>query len=152
MPVHMSGNYMFVNPGQKHFVVASNFTNYFEIGSKVLTTYYLEARIEDDEFIINGNLYVPSCDDWCQIRNNLPIGGKCTKRVLPNGYRIEDSRGKLILEMTKSQDGLQCNISGTIYDGNGTVVATGTNKGFDISHGPAVIGKLGNSRGIVIGA
>lgn len=151
MAIHMAGNYMFVRPDQKHFIVASNFTNYFEIGDKSSTQYYLEARVEDDEFLVNGRLYVPGCEDWCEIADNLPTGGPCAKTVLQNGYRVEDSNGDLILEILVSQNGLQCNISGTVYDENGTVVADGGSNGFDIHHGPAVIGKSGSARGIVIG-
>lgn len=152
MPIHMSGNYIFVGPGQKHYVVASNFTNYFEIGTRSVTAYYLEGRIENNEFIVNGRLFVPGCNDWCEIRNNMPTGGLCTKIVTPHGYRIDDSSGNTILELSAPPNGLQCIVSGKIFDSNGEIVAAGDSAGLNINRGPAVIGKSGNARGIVVGA
>ena len=80
----------------------------------------------------------------------MPTGGQCTKVVLPTGYRVSDNTGRTVIEMVLRQQDLQCNITGIIYDEVGTVVAEGSDNGFTIHHGPAVLGKSGNSRGIVI--
>lgn len=152
MGIHMAGNYLFVGPNEKHFLVASNYVNYWEIGDPSGESYYLEARIENGEFLINGRLHISGCTEWCEIKDNMPVGGACSKSSLPNGYRVTDSDGNVILDMTVSQDGLQCRVVGTIFDSDGSIVAEGTDAGMTIHRGPAVLGKSGSARGIVIGA
>ena len=67
MSVLMKDSYIFVQPGQKAFKIASNFTNYLEIGAKGITDFYLEAKVENDEFIFNAIIYDPKAKEFCRI-------------------------------------------------------------------------------------
>ena len=114
MSVTMSGNYMFVRPGEKAFRVASNFTNYIELGAKGITPYYLEGKVESDEFVINASLLDARGKASCRIVDNFPQGPGCTKAMTPNGYRILSGSGELILAIEVNDE--ICLLMGTIYD------------------------------------
>lgn len=63
-------------------MVASNFTNYIEIGAKGITYFYLEAKVENDEFIINAIIYDPKSKEFCRIINNFPEKSCAQRSVL----------------------------------------------------------------------
>jgi hypothetical protein len=144
----MRGNYIFVQPGQKMFEAAGNYTNYLELGSPGQTAYYLEARVENDEFLINATLPDPRSNGVCKVINNFPQAGNCRKEMTPLGYRILDDGGQLMLGMEVDRN--VCQLRGNIYDANGSVVASGDERGFLVHRGPATLGKVGNARGVVI--
>lgn len=149
MPTRMSGNYLFVNPGEKCFKVASNFTNYFEVGSPGATDYYLEAAIVNDEFIVNADFPVPGAPGRCKLENNFPRASGLTQQMTPTGYRILDGAQQLVLGLSAKNN--ICLIQGKIYDGAGQVVAEDVGDDFLVYHGPAVLGKVDGTRGIVLG-
>ena len=148
MSVTLIGNYMFVRPGEKAFKVASNFTNYIELGAKGITHYYLEGKVEGDEFVINASLLDVQGKASCHIVNNFPQGSGCTKDMTPNGYRILSEAGELILAI--EVDDKICLLRGTIYDSVGGIVARYQDEDFLVFQGPAVLGKSGSARGIVL--
>ena len=149
MSVVMKGNYIFVQPGQKAFMIASNFTNYLELGAKGITDYYLEAKVENDEFIINAKIYDPQNKEFCIVTNNFPEKSDFRKEMTPNGYCIFSKTGVLLLGIEANAE--ICYLKGKIYNISGEVVAEEKNEDYMIYRGPATIGKLGNSMGIVLG-
>jgi len=148
MPVFMRENYIFVEPGRKCFEVSSNFTNYLELGIQVITKYYLEARIENDEFRISGALLDKNGEVFCRLKDNfIEVSKSCNKEMTPYGYRIKDEDGNLVFEI-QAEDDLVCHLKGTIYGESGEVVAQDRGGEFIILKGPAIIGKSGNAIGI----
>lgn len=149
MPITMRGNWIFVEPGQKHIKVASNFTNYLELGDSNRTAYYLEARVEDDEVLVNAILLDSTGTEVCRITNNFPKTDGCSKEMTPSGYRFLDASGMPILEIVAQGD--LCLFRGTIYERSGEVVARDEGDDFLVFQGPAVLGLKDGARGIVIG-
>jgi len=148
MPVFMRGNYIFVEPGRKCFEVSSNFTNYLELGIQGITEYYLEAKIENNEFKISGTLLDKNGELLCRLKDNFIEASKgCNKEMTPYGYRIKDKDGTLVFEIQAEND-LICHLKGTIYGESGEVVAQDREGEFIILKGPAIIGKSGNAIGI----
>ena len=146
----MSGNYIFVEQGSKAYEVASNFTNYLELGTPGADPdYYFEAQIDNDEFIIDAVLREPSSPTPLRIVKSFPEGGPWKKDMLTNGWRIVDPNGELILGL--EVNGNICHIKGKVKSRDGTLVAEDSNNNFLIYKGPAVLGRSGTSRGIVIG-
>ena len=91
----MTGNYVFVRPGEKMYQVASNFTNYLELGVKGVTNHYLEAAIEGGEFIVNAHLLDHTRKLVCRVVNNFPEGHDCWREMTPAGYMIRNKSGAL---------------------------------------------------------
>lgn len=148
MPVFMRGNYIFVEPGHKCFEVSSNFTNHLELGIQGITKYYLEAKIENDEFKISGTLLDKDGEILCRLKDNFIEASRgCNKEMTQYGYRIKDKDGKLVLEIQVEND-LICHLKGTIYGESGEIVAQDKKGEFIIFKGPAIIGKSGNAIGI----
>lgn len=147
MSVLMKDSYIFVQPGQKAFKIASNFTNYLEIGAKGITDFYLEAKVENDEFIFNAIIYDPKSKEYCRIINNFPEKSEFRKEMTLYGYNIFSKTGELLFGIEAQEE--ICYLKGKIYSANGEVVAEGKDNDYLIYRGPATIGKLGNSRGIV---
>jgi len=146
--VFMRGNYIFVEPGRKCFEVSSNFTNYLELGIQGITEYYLEAKIENNEFKISGTLLDKNGELLCRLKDNFIEASKgCNKEMTPYGYRIKDKDGTLVFEIQAEND-LICHLKGTIYGESGEVVAQDREGEFIILKGPAIIGKSGNAIGI----
>ena len=148
MSIVMTGNYIFVQGGEKAFKVASNFTNYLELGAQGITGYYLEARVENNEFLINATLLDPRGEIVCRIVNNFPERPECRKEMTPNGYRITSVSGELLLGI--EAHGNVCLLRGRVYETNGGIVAEDKGDDFLVYHGPAVLGKSGTSLGIVL--
>jgi hypothetical protein len=148
MSVLMTGNFIFVRPGEKMFKVASNFTNYLELGAQGVTGYYLEAKIEKGDFLINATLLDAQGKIPCRIVNNFPERSGCRKDMTPHGFRIFSSSGQLLLAVEAPAE--VCFLRGSIYDEKGEIVAQDVGDDFLIYHGPAVLGKSGNSLGIVL--
>lgn len=150
--VFMRGNYIFVQPGMKCFEVSSNFTNYLELGIRGTTKYYLEAKIENDEFRISGTLLDGNSNELCRLKDNfIEVSKGCQKDMTQAGYRIRDKHGSLVFEIRIEQNAV-CHLSGTIYGDNpGELIAKDREGGFVILKGPAILGKSGNAIGIKIG-
>lgn len=149
MSVVMKDNYIFVRPGEKAFKVASNYTNYLEVGQLGVTNYYIEARVEGEEFLINASFPEPYSEQLVEVVDNVPQSSELTRKILTNGYRIEDPNGRLVLGLEVLEKDV-CVIRGAVYDSNGEIVAESRDDDFVIHHGPAVIGKSGEARGIVL--
>jgi len=143
----MRGSYFFVRPGQKRFEISSNFTNYLEIGIQGVTEYYLEAKVENDEFKISGTLLNPSGQVLCNINQNfIETSLGCIKEMTPNGYRIKDNDKNQVFEIRVENN--ICHLKGAIYSESGEIVAREQEDSFLIFRGPAIIGKSNGSIGI----
>jgi hypothetical protein len=116
---------------------------------KGTTDYYLEARIEDDAFIINATLFDPQDNRRCRIVNNFPEKSDCRKEMTPSGYRILGSSGGLLFGI--DAQGEICHLKGKVYDSKGEIIAQEQDDDFQIHRGPAILGKSGSSLGIVLG-
>ncbi len=148
MPIFMKGNYIFVDPGHKSFEISSNFTNYLELGIQGITKYYLEAKIERDEFLISGILLDMSGTVLCRLKDNfIKSSENCNKEMTQYGYRIRDKNGNLVFKIQAKKD-LICHLEGTIYGESGEIIAQDKEGDFIILKGPAIIGKSGNAIGI----
>jgi hypothetical protein len=148
MPVVMKGNLIFVKSGDKAFKVASNFTNYLELGVRGITDYYLEARVESDGFVVDATLRDSLGHDVCRVERNVPSDQGCIRELTPYGYRIKTMNQQALLELIAPAN--VCSIKAKIYDGKGSLVAEDKGDDFLIYRGPAVLGKSGNARGMVI--
>lgn len=148
MGLVIRGSYLFVQPGQKALKVASNYTNYLELGINGITEYYLEAKVDNNDFLINAVLLDSQGKFSCKVVNNFPEKSECRREMTPLGYRILSATGELLLGI--EAHGELCSLKGTIYDSRGAIVAQEKDDDFLIFHGPAVLGKLGTSLGIVL--
>ncbi|MCJ7722413.1 hypothetical protein MUO98_08440 [Candidatus Bathyarchaeota archaeon] len=149
----MKGNYIFTSPGQKAFLVSSNYVNYIELGKEGITGYYLEAKIDNNEFVINRRLYDSDGNYLCSIRRNhledMQRGCEMCLAKDGSGYSVITEDEKLILgHFLKDEN--TCILKGIFYDDEGKILAKGDDQNFLIFHGPAVLGKMNGSRGIVL--
>lgn len=149
MSIQIRGNWLFVRQGEPHYFVASNYTNYLELGSRGETEYYLEARIEGGEFLVDADLPYPDSNEVCRIRDNFPETD-CEKERTGDGYQILTPEEEPFFGIRRVREN-RCLIRGTVYDGEGEIVAEENGEDFLVHRGPAVLGKSGQARGIVIG-
>ncbi len=146
----ITGSYFFVRPDQKRYEISSNFANYLELGTKSITPYYLEARIENDEFKISGRLLGTIGEVLCELKDNfIQATTNCTKEMTAYGYRIKNAQQNMIFEIRV--EGQICHLQGIIYSSSGEIIAKGNETTFVILKGPATIGKINNSVGLRIG-
>lgn len=153
MAIRLERNYIFAEPGGKAFLVSSNYVNYFELGAKGVTDYYIEAKIKDGEHIVSGTLYSKDGNLLCTLKDNQveDISHQCEVQLVGRaGYRVVHNQFGPLLELVL-KNGSVCVLKGRFYDSKGGLVAEGDGENFLIFKGPAVLGKSGNSLGIVIG-
>jgi hypothetical protein len=148
MSVKLRDLFVCVLAGEKAFRAAGNFTNYLKLGMQGITGYYLEARVENDQFLVTATLLDPHGQVCCRILDNVPQGAECRKELTQDGYRILDKSGAMIFGMEVR--GEICLLRGTLYDDQGGILAEGVGDEFLIDHGPAVLGKSGQSIGMWI--
>ena len=148
MNVLMKDYYFFVSPDEKAFRISSNYANYIELGKEGITDYYLEALIENDDFIINAVLHDPAEREPCNITNSVPGKSNFIKITTPEGYHIKNKKGQLLFGIERK--GNLCLLRGKIMDLKGNVIAEDVDDDFLIYQGPAILGKSGNARGLVL--
>jgi len=149
MPIVIRGSYFFVTPYQKRYEIASNFSNYIEIGERGITPYYLEAIIENNEFKISGTLLDATGEVLCTLENNfISTSRDCTKEMTQFGYRIKNKQGTRIFEIRA--ENIICHLEGVIYSSSGEIIAQSKENVFVILKGPAIIGKSNGSIGFKI--
>lgn len=144
----LSGNYIFTRPGEKCFEISSNFTNYIELGIQGITKYYLEAKIEGNEFKISGTLLDKKGIVICILEENS-VKDSCNKEIVNDGYRIKDKDKNPILEIKINNN--ICHLKGVIYGESGEIIAQDKEGYFMVLKGPLTIGKSGEFIGIYIG-
>jgi hypothetical protein len=152
MSLTLRGNRFFVKQDEKAFVVARNFTNYVELGVRGVTPYYLEARVVDNEFLIDAILLDQSGKFVCELVGNKVKPGRRNKSVykrVTHGFNILSQQDESeILGMRIRQN--LCLLEGAIYGIKGEIIAKAQGADFLVFKGPAVIGKSGQSYGLVI--
>ena len=149
MPIVIRGSYFFVKPRQKRYEIASNFSNYIEIGERGITPYYLEAKIENDAFKISGTLLDATGEVLCTLENNfISTSRDCTKEMTKFGYRIKNKQGTRMFEIRAENN--VCHLEGAIYSSSGEIIAQSKEGVFVILKGPAIIGKSNGRIGIRI--
>jgi hypothetical protein len=151
----LRGNYIFVQPGEKAFKAASNLVNYLELGSIEDDKFYLIASIENNEFVVSARLFNSSGQELVEIKqNNIRHSPTAKIQFFPaGGYEIVDNTGGLIIRL-KLMGALknECLLQGKFYNEEGSLVAKGDDEDLRIYKAPAVLGKSGGARGIVIAA
>lgn len=148
--VQLSGNYFFVGPGDKAFLVASNFTNYIEIGRPASDGFFLVGVIEEAEFVVSGRLFDEEGHPLCELdRNNLKHSDLRVQHFPEGGYEVTTSEGDLVIRLALTENDKICILQGKFFNEDGELVADGEND-LHIYKGPAVIGKSGSARGLVI--
>lgn len=155
MGIQMKGSYLFVNPGEPCFLVSSNYTNYLEIGSPGSNDFYLIASVQDGQHLIDAALFDDKGKLLCRVvRNHLQDieEGTWKIKVRPDGgFSVVNGDGETLMSVALDDNGI-CRIAGKFYDKSGTLIAAGDGNDFLILKGPAVLGKSGAMRGIVVGA
>jgi hypothetical protein len=150
VPITMRNNWIFASPGELAYKVASNFTNYLELGAPDVTPYYLVASIEEDEFLVSAVILNPKTGNECRVVNNFPDKSPgFDRRMTTNGYQIVDSTGHLVLGIETINPKI-CLLRGTILDKDGSVVAEDQGDDFLIYRGPAILGRANGAIGIMI--
>ncbi len=152
MGLTLRGNYLFVEEGQKAFVVAMNFTNYLELGVRAVTQYYLEARIENNDFLIDAVLLDQRGNFLCELVRNKPKPNRGNGKIYRKtayGFSIVNEQDQSHIFGVRIRQN-RCLLEGIIYDGKGEVVAKSQGVDFLVYQGPAAIGKSGQSYGLVI--
>jgi len=153
MPIHIRGSYFFVSPGEPSFLVSSNFTNYLELGRPGTDDFFLVAYIQEKQHLIDAALFNPEGKPQCRIvRNHIDTiydGDWKVKTIVDGGFIVTNSRDNVLAKVALKGD--VCLIEGDFYNRARELVAKGEGGDFLIFKGPAVIGKSGLSRGIVIG-
>ena len=152
--MQLRGNYIFVKPGEKAFLAASNFVNYIELGRPDSRGFYLLAEVEGGEFVVSARLFDEHGTKVAEIRRNNVIEGAAKLSFFPQGgYQVTDSQGRLLLRLALSGEPNEtCVLQGKFYDETGELVAEGDEQDLRIYRAPAVLGKSGAARGIVIEA
>ena len=152
--MQLTGNYIFVRPGEKAFFVASNYVNYVELGNPVGRGFYLVAEIQDDEFLVSARLFGPDRQKLAEVIRNNVIEGSAKIQFIPlGGYELTTPDGTRLLRLEISGTGGHiCKLLGRFYDESGELIAAGDEEDLRIYRAPAVLGKSGSARGIVIEA
>jgi len=101
--MQLRGNYIFVKPGEKAFLAASNFVNYIELGRPDSRGFYLLAEVEGGEFVVSARLFDEHGTKVAEIRRNNVIEGAAKLSFFPQGgYQVTDSQGRLLLRLALS--------------------------------------------------
>src|SRR5438309_3761880 len=153
MPIHMRGNYIFVAPGEPCFLVSSDYTNYLEIGRPGLDDFFLIAYIQEKHHFIDAALFGNNGKPVCRVARNhldeLFEGDWEVKTRVDGGFAVVNSDDRNLMNLRLLNGGI-CLIEGKFYNKSGELVASGNDQDFLIFKGPAVIGKSGLAKGIVI--
>ena len=152
MSVQLKGNFIFAQPGEKCYKVSSNFVNYLQLGDPLSSGFYLEAKIEQNKFVVSSRLFDRDRNLLCEIRENH-LEDKtpgCRFAPLPSGgYRIYDSRDRVVIELNLLEPNV-CVLKGEFYSSDGQFVARGDDEDLKVFRGPAILGKAGSAYGIVL--
>lgn len=149
MPSMMSMNRINVRPGDSAFVIGTNLCEWFELGNKTSTDYWLEGNIvgPPPEFIFNGRIYVPGISAAGTVIDNFPKGPDPTgwtkrPRLAGNGYELVDEKGKVLFGYEVLAGNI-CHVTVNIYAADGAMVAETLPDQFLLHRHPAKIGRGG---------
>src|SRR5438105_1799485 len=156
MPSIMRDNWINVRPGDPAFVIATNICEWFELGARQGTDYWLEAQIVGEgEFLFNGQLFLPSVAEEGTLIDNFPKGPTpqgWTKRprVDGAGYELEKDGTVLFGYRVvatpipgRNVESRLCFVTVNLYDAKGGLVAESLPDEFRLHRHPAKIGRGG---------
>jgi hypothetical protein len=149
MPAMMSLNRINVRPGDPAFAIGTNLCEWFELGRKTGTDYWLEGDIvgTPPEFIFNGRIYMPGSSASGTVIDNFPKGPVPTgwikrQRISANGYDLVDTNDKILFGYEVLENDI-CHVTVNIYTSDGTLVAETLADRFLLHRSPAKIGRGG---------
>ena len=142
------GNRICVGDGDPCFVIATNLTNWFEIGTEHGDGHWLRAEIvgEDNDFIFNGRLFLPAGGGAGTIIDNfpkgpIPDGWIRVHNVRNEGYELVSKADDTVLFGYEIVDSRYCHVAANIYGVGGQLVARTTKDDLQVHIGPATIGR-----------
>jgi hypothetical protein len=156
MPSIMRDNWINVRPGDPALVLATNVCEWFELGTREGTDYWLEAEIVGDgEFLFNGRLFLPGVAGTGTIIDNFPKGPTPSgwtrrQRVDGQGYELISDNNVLFGYRVvptpipgRSVVSNLCFVAVNIYDSKRGLVAESLPDEFRLHRHPAKIGRGG---------
>jgi hypothetical protein len=132
------------------FRVASNLMQYFELGTRSGSDYWLEARQvgpAPEEFLFNGRLYLPLSGVMGTVIDNFPKsppppGWEQRRCVGFEGYELFDPDTGLVLFGYKVLNDI-CLVTTALHDRRGRTIAETKGDDFSVHVGPARLGRHG---------
>jgi hypothetical protein len=156
MPSVMTpSNWFNVRPGDAAFTIGANACDWFDLGVRGGTDYWLEGEIVNGtEFLFNGRLFLPTPGQGGTIIDNfpkgpIPYGWTKRSRVDCTGYDLVSQNGTILFgyraasylvagPQTESLIGL---VTVNIYAADGGLVAESLPDQFVLLRHPATIGR-----------
>jgi hypothetical protein len=156
MPSAMTpSNWFNVRPGDAAFIIGTNACDWFDLGVRGGTDYWLEGEIVNGtEFLFNGRLFLPTPGQGGTIIDNfpkgpIPYGWTKRSRVDCTGYDLVSQNGTILFgyraasylaagPQTESLIGL---VTVNIYAADGGLVAESLPDQFVLLRHPATIGR-----------
>ena len=135
-----------VRQGDAAIEIATNLTNWFELGTQAGDDYWLEGNIVGgSEFLFNGRLFLPNGAGGTIIdnfpRNAAPAGWTKRQRVDGEGYELV-SPNNIVLFGYRVVDRI-CHVEVNIYAADRGIVAESLADEFRIYRPPMRIGRGG---------
>jgi hypothetical protein len=144
------GGRFYVAEGAPAFLIASSLCNYFELGEKAGSDYWLEGEIAAaTDFVFNGRLFLPGGSASGTIIDNFPKGPApdgWTKRPLLTGEGYELVAGEVSLFGYEVLTDRVCKVAVKIFAMDGQVVAESTATDFVVRRGPGNVGRGENGK------
>jgi hypothetical protein len=156
MPGIMSGNWINVRPGDPALSIGTNVCEWFELGNRAGSDYWLEAAIVGgNEFLFNGRIFLANGSAAGTVIDNFPKG------PTPNGWtkrpRADGTGYELVSDGTvlfgyrvvgvpipgRSTASSICFVTVNIYNSKGELVAESLPDEFRLHKHPATIGRGG---------
>jgi len=152
----MRENWINVRPGDPAFLIGTNICEWFELGTRQGTDYWLQAEIVGNgEFLFNGRLFLPGRVDSGTIIDNFlkgpaPTGWTRRQRGDGQGYDLISNSDVLFGYRVvptpipgRNVASHLCFVTVNIYDGKGRLVAESLPDEFRLHRHPAQIGRGG---------
>lgn len=144
-----------VKPGDPAFSITTNVCDYFELGRREGSDYWLEGQIVGGEFLFNGRIFIPGISQAGTVIDNFPKGPAPTgwtkrQRVDRQGYELVSDKAVLfgyrVVSVPipgSSVSSPLCLVTVNIHTTNGELVAECLSDEFRLHRGPALIGRDG---------
>jgi hypothetical protein len=135
-----------VRQGDPALEIATNLTNWFELGNRSGDDYWLEGVVVgESDFVFNGRLFLPNGPAGTLIgnfpKNAVPNGWIKRPRVDGEGYELVSPDGVIIFGYRI--ENRICHMAVNIYASDGEIVAESTSNEFRIYRPPLKIGRSG---------
>jgi hypothetical protein len=157
MAAVLASNWLNAKPGDPAFAIATNITNWFNLGEKNGQDFWLEGEIVGDgEFLFNGRLFLPHghASSAGTIIDSFPkapapLGWTKQPRIEEDGYNLISDDGKTILfgyriieyQIPSTKPNRICLVTANIYTANGLLVAESLPDQLRLYRGPLQMGR-----------